>query len=181
MRAFSLEIPEVKVIEPRIFQDERGYFFESFNHRNFEAAIGQKVEFVQDNQSLSVRNVLRGLHYQIENAQGKLLRVISGEVFDVAVDIRRSSPTFGKWVGEILSADNKRQLWIPQGFAHGFLVMSDTAEVLYKTTDYYAPQHERCIAWNDEALDIQWPIDSHPILSKSDDQGTPFNSSELFE
>ncbi len=181
MRAFSLEIPDVKVIEPRLFQDARGYFFESFNHREFETIISQEVEFVQDNQSLSMKDVLRGLHYQIENTQGKLLRVLAGEVFDVAVDIRRSSPTFGKWVGEILSADNKRQLWIPQGFAHGFLVLSDTAEVLYKTTDYYAPQHERCIAWNDAALNIQWPIGAPPILSKSDDQGKSFISAELFK
>ncbi|MEB6662882.1 MULTISPECIES: dTDP-4-dehydrorhamnose 3,5-epimerase [Achromobacter] len=181
MRAFSLEIPEVKVIEPQIFQDARGYFFESFNHRQFETIIEQKVEFVQDNQSLSVKNVLRGLHYQIKNSQGKLLRVLSGEVFDVAVDIRKSSPTFGKWVGEILSADNKKQLWIPQGFAHGFLVLSDTAEVLYKTTDYYAPQHERCIAWNDEKLNIHWPVGAPPILSKSDEHGKPFISAELFK
>lgn len=180
MRVSSLEIPEVKVIEPRIFQDARGYFFESFNHRQFETVIGQRVEFVQDNQSLSMKNVLRGLHYQIENTQGKLLRVISGEVFDVAVDIRRSSPTFGQWVGENLSADNKRQLWIPPGFAHGFLVLSDSAEVLYKTTDYYAPQHERCIAWNDESLNIRWPLRAPPILSKSDELGKPLITAELF-
>lgn len=180
MRAISLEIPDVKVIEPKLFTDGRGYFFESFNHRAFETIIERKVEFVQDNQSLSMKNVLRGLHYQIKNAQGKLLRVLSGEVFDVAVDIRRSSPTFGKWVGEILSADNKRQLWIPPGFAHGFLVLSDAAEVLYKTTDYYAPQHERCIAWNDNSLDIRWPISTPPILSVSDEQGLPLSSAELF-
>jgi dTDP-4-dehydrorhamnose 3,5-epimerase len=180
MRAISLEIPDVKVIEPKIFKDGRGYFFESFNHRQFETLIDQKVEFVQDNQSFSMKNVLRGLHYQIENSQGKLIRVLSGEVFDVAVDIRRSSPTFGRWVGEILSADNKRQLWIPQGFAHGFLVLSEVAEVLYKTTDYYAPQHERCIAWNDESVNIRWPLSSPPKISASDAQGLPLRSAELF-
>ncbi len=152
MKATPLAIPDVILLEPKVFGDDRGFFFESFNQAKFEAAIGRHVTFVQDNHSRSVKNVLRGLHYQIQQPQGKLVRVVQGEVFDVAVDIRKSSPTFGQWVGEILSAENKRHMWVPEGFAHGFLVISDTAECLYKTTDYYAPEHERCIVWNDPAI-----------------------------
>jgi len=154
MKATPLAISDVVLFEPKVFGDERGFFFESFNEAQFSAAIGKEVKFVQDNHSRSLKNVLRGLHYQVEQAQGKLVRVVSGEVFDVAVDIRKSSPTFGQWVGEILSAENKRQLWVPEGFAHGFIVLSEAAEFLYKTTDYYAPAHERCIAWDDPTLGI---------------------------
>lgn len=158
MKVTDTRIPAVKRIEPRVFEDERGFFFESFNHRQLEAALGHSVTFVQDNHSKSVKGVLRGLHYQLPpHAQGKLVRVVQGEVFDVAVDIRQASPTFGQWVSETLSADNKKQLWIPQGFAHGFLTLSDTAEFLYKTTDYYAPQAERSIRWDDAELAIDWP------------------------
>jgi dTDP-4-dehydrorhamnose 3,5-epimerase len=149
MNATRLAIPDVVLFEPRVFGDDRGFFFESFNHRRFEEVIGRKVEFVQDNHSRSAKNVLRGLHYQVKQAQGKLVRVTAGSVFDVAVDLRKDSPTFGQWVGEILSAENKKQLWIPEGFAHGFVVLSESAEFLYKTTDYWAPEHERCIVWND--------------------------------
>ncbi len=180
MKAIPLDIPEVLLLVPRIFGDERGFFFESFNQRTFEQAIGSPVSFVQDNHSRSARNVLRGLHYQISQPQGKLVRVVVGEVYDVAVDIRRSSPTFGKWVGAILSAENNHQLWIPQGFAHGFLVLSETAEFLYKTTDYYAPEHERCIAWNDPQLAIQWPLEQAPSLSCKDSQGLPLAQAEVF-
>ena len=171
MKATPLAIPEVILLEPKVFGDDRGFFFESFNQAKFEAAIGRHVTFVQDNHSRSVKNVLRGLHYQIQQPQGKLVRVVQGEVFDVAVDIRQSSPTFGQWVGEMLSAENKRQMWVPEGFAHGFVVLSDTAECLYKTTDIYAPEHERCIAWNDPTIVIQWPIDGEPVLSIKDQQG----------
>lgn len=180
MKATPLAIPDVILIEPKVFGDERGFFFESFNQTQFEQAIGKSVQFVQDNHSRSARNVLRGLHYQIQQPQGKLVRVVQGEVFDVAVDLRKSSKTFGQWVGEILSADNKRQIWIPEGFAHGFVVLSDTAEFLYKTTDYYAPAHERCILWNDATLAIQWPVGIQPILSAKDAQGKPFNEAEMF-
>lgn len=180
MKATSLVIPDVVLLEPQVFGDDRGFFFESFNQAKFEAAIGRKVNFVQDNHSRSVKNVLRGLHYQIQQPQGKLVRVVQGDVFDVAVDIRKSSPTFGKWVGEILSAENKRQLWVPEGFAHGFVVLSDTAEFLYKTTDYYAPEHERCIAWNDPSLAIAWPIAGEPALSAKDAQGAALASAEVF-
>ena len=165
MKCTPLAIPEVVLIEPNVFGDERGFFFESFNQARFEAAIGRSVQFVQDNHSRSAKNVLRGLHYQIQQPQGKLVRVVQGEVFDVAVDLRKSSPTFGKWVGEILSAENKRQLWVPEGFAHGFVVLSESAEFLYKTTDYYAPQYERCIFWNDATLGIAWPQGIQPVLS----------------
>lgn len=169
MKVTDTKIPDVKIIEPTVFEDERGYFFESFNHMKFEEAIGRKVTFVQDNHSQSVKGVLRGLHYQLPpHAQGKLVRVIQGEVFDVAVDIRKSSPTFGKWVGETLSAENKKQLWIPEGFAHGFLTLSDTADFLYKTTDYYAKEHERAIRWDDETLSIGWPLVGQPRLSEKD-------------
>lgn len=180
MNIISTLIPEVLIIEPKVFGDERGFFYESFNQSNFEQVTGLKLTFVQDNHSKSARNVLRGLHYQIQQPQGKLVRVVQGEVFDVAVDIRKSSPTFGQWVGEILSAENKKQLWVPEGFAHGFLVLSETAEFLYKTTDYYAPQHERCIAWNDPYLAINWPIESMPSLSGKDAQGCTLQLAELF-
>lgn len=180
MKATPLEIPEVFLIEPKVFGDDRGFFFESFNQAKFEAAIGRQAAFVQDNHSRSVKNVLRGLHYQIQQPQGKLVRVVQGEVFDVAVDLRKSSPTFGQWVGEILSAENKRQLWVPEGFAHGFVVLSDTAEFLYKTTDYYAPEHERSIAWNDPAIAIQWPIGGEPVLSAKDQQGKSLADAEHF-
>lgn len=180
MKALPLAIPNVVLIEPKVFGDERGFFFESFNQARFEEAIGKSVRFVQDNHSRSVKNVLRGLHYQIQQPQGKLVRVVQGEVFDVAVDLRKSSKTFGQWVGEILSADNKRQLWVPEGFAHGFVVLSDTAEFLYKTTDYYAPAHERCILWNDKTLSIQWPAGVQPILSAKDAQGKAFTEAEVF-
>jgi dTDP-4-dehydrorhamnose 3,5-epimerase len=179
MKATPLAIPDVVLIEPKVFGDDRGFFFESFNQEKFEAAIGRQVAFVQDNHSRSVKNVLRGLHYQVQQPQGKLVRVVQGEVFDVAVDIRKSSPTFGRWVGEILSAENKRQMWVPEGFAHGFIVLSDTAEFLYKTTDYYAPEHERSIAWNDPAIAIQWPIGG-PVLSAKDQQGKSLADAEHF-
>lgn len=181
MKVTPLAIPDVLLIEPKVFGDERGFFFESFNQRRFEEAIGRPVQFVQDNHSLSVKNVLRGLHYKIQQPQGKLVRVVQGEVFDVAVDIRKSSPTFGQWVGAILSAENKQQLWIPEGFAHGFVVLSDTAEFLYKTTAYYAPAHERCILWNDATLQIQWPAGVQPILSAKDAQGKTFVEAEVFD
>ncbi|MBW8305991.1 MAG: dTDP-4-dehydrorhamnose 3,5-epimerase [Thiobacillus sp.] len=180
MKATHLAIPDVVLIEPKVFGDDRGFFFESFNQAKFEAAIGRQVAFVQDNHSRSVKNVLRGLHYQIQQPQGKLVRVVHGEVFDVAVDIRKSSPTFGQWVGEILSAENKRQMWVPEGFAHGFVVLSETAEFLYKTTDYYAPEHERSIAWNDPAITIQWPVDGEPVLSAKDQQGKSLADAEHF-
>ncbi|HQT31345.1 MAG: dTDP-4-dehydrorhamnose 3,5-epimerase [Hydrogenophilales bacterium 17-64-65] len=180
MKATPLAIPDVVLIEPKVFGDDRGFFFESFNQAKFEAAIGRQVAFVQDNHSRSVQNVLRGLHYQIQQPQGKLVRVVQGEVFDVAVDIRKASPTFGQWVGGILSAENKRQLWVPEGFAHGFVVLSDTAEFLYKTTDYYAPEHERSIVWNDPAIAIRWPIDGEPVLSAKDQQGKSLADAEHF-
>lgn len=176
-----LAIPEVIVFEPKLYGDDRGFFFESFNRKHFEDAVGRTVAFVQDNHSRSVRNVLRGLHYQIQQAQGKLVRAVQGEVFDVAVDLRRSSPTFGKWVGTILSAENKKQLWVPEGFGHGFVVLSDTAEFLYKTTDYYAPEHERSIMWNDPTLGIEWPMQGDPILSAKDAKAVAFTQAEVFE
>lgn len=180
MKATPLAIPDVILIEPKVFGDDRGFFFESFNQAQFEAAIGRPANFVQDNHSRSAKGVLRGLHYQIQQPQGKLVRVVHGEVFDVAVDIRKSSPTFGHWVGEILSAEDKRQMWVPEGFAHGFLVLSETAEFLYKTTNYYAPSHERCIAWNDSTLRIEWPIEVTPSLSAKDAQGQRFIAAEVF-
>ena len=180
MNVIPTVIPEVLIIEPKVFGDERGFFFESFNQAKFEAAIGRQVSFVQDNHSRSVKNVLRGFHYQIQQPQGKLVRLVHGEVFDVAVDLRKSSPSFGQWVGEILSADNKRQLWVPEGFAHGFVVLSDTAEFLYKTTDYWAPEFERSIAWNDPAIGIQWPIQGEPALSAKDQQALPLAKAEYF-
>lgn len=180
MKATPLAIPDVILFEPKVFGDDRGFFFESFNQAQFEAAIGKQVRFVQDNHSRSTKNVLRGLHYQIQQAQGKLVRVAAGEVFDVAVDIRKSSPTFGQWVGEVLTAENKKQLWVPEGFAHGFVVLSDHAEFLYKTTDYYAPQFERCIVWNDTTIAIDWPISAAPVLSNKDAQGSLLGSAEIF-
>jgi dTDP-4-dehydrorhamnose 3,5-epimerase len=180
MHAISLAIPEVFLIEPTVFGDERGFFFESFHQQQFEDSIQRQVQFVQDNHSRSMRHVLRGLHYQIRQPQGKLVRVVQGAVFDVAVDIRQSSPSFGQWVGEILSAENKRQLWIPEGFAHGFVVVSECAEFLYKTTDYYAPQFERTICWNDQTLAIQWPISAPPLLSAKDREGLPLARAELY-
>jgi dTDP-4-dehydrorhamnose 3,5-epimerase len=172
MKVTQLAIPDVLIIEPQVFGDDRGFFFESFNHERFEKALGRKITFVQDNHSKSVKGVLRGLHYQLPpKAQGKLVRVIQGEVFDVAVDLRQSSPTFGKWVGEILSADNKKQMWIPEGFAHGFLTLSDTAEFLYKTTDFYSPEYEQSIIWNDPKVNIQWPIKNAVLLSSKDQIG----------
>lgn len=180
MKATRLSIPDVVLLEPKIFGDDRGFFYESFNQQRFEEAIGRTVNFVQDNHSRSAKGVLRGLHYQIQQPQGKLVRVAQGEVFDVAVDLRKSSPTFGKWVGELLSAENKNQLWIPEGFAHGFVVLSETAEFLYKTTDYYAPEHERCIRWDDEMLAIQWPTNLQPTLSAKDDQGKALIEAEVF-
>jgi dTDP-4-dehydrorhamnose 3,5-epimerase len=180
VKVIPTAIPDVLIIEPKVFGDERGFFFESFNRRQFAELIGRDVDFVQDNHSRSAKNVLRGLHYQIQQPQGKLVRVVQGTVFDVAVDIRKSSPTFGQWVGEVLSAENKRQMWVPEGFAHGFVVISETAEFLYKTTDYYAPQHERCIAWNDSTLKVDWPIEKQPSLSGKDEQGQSFINAEVF-
>lgn len=181
MQIKKLAIPDVILIEPRVFGDDRGFFLESYNARAFELATGQAFDFVQDNHSRSMRGVLRGLHYQLPpHAQGKLVRVVQGEVFDVAVDIRRGSPTFGKWVGATLSADNKCQMWIPPGFAHGFLTVSDSAEFLYKTTDYYAPESERCIAWNDPEIGIQWPIATAPLLSAKDAEGVALRNAEVF-
>ncbi|WP_076590920.1 dTDP-4-dehydrorhamnose 3,5-epimerase [Herminiimonas arsenitoxidans] len=180
MKIQNTKIPDVVLIEPTVFGDDRGFFFESFNEHRFAEAIGKTVQFVQDNHSKSARGVLRGLHYQIQQAQGKLVRVVSGEVFDVAVDIRKSSPTFGQWVGAVLSAENKRQMWVPEGFAHGFVVISESAEFLYKTTDYWAPEYERCIAWNDPAIGIQWPIDVPPVLSGKDQKGLQLVEAEVF-
>ncbi len=180
MNVVPTEIPEVLIIEPKVFEDDRGFFFESFNRRAFAEKTGVEADFVQDNHSRSSQNVLRGLHYQIQQPQGKLVRVVAGAVFDVAVDIRKSAPTFGKWVGCLLSAENKRQLWIPVGFAHGFLVVSQTAEVLYKATDYYAPGQERCILWNDPDLAINWELTATPVLSAKDQAGQPFKAAELF-
>lgn len=181
MQVVQTSIPEVLIFEPKVFGDDRGYFFESFNQRLFAQATGRSPDFVQDNHSKSTRNVLRGLHYQIRQPQGKLVRVTAGEVFDVAVDLRRASPTFGQWVGARLSADNKRQLWVPEGFAHGFLVLSESAEFLYKTTDFYAPEHERCLRWDDPALAIEWPLQGAPILSPKDAQGQTLDMAELFD
>jgi dTDP-4-dehydrorhamnose 3,5-epimerase len=177
MQILKTTIPGVLILEPKMFGDERGFFFESYNEKSFRDATGLQSAFVQDNHSRSAKNVLRGLHYQTEpRAQGKLIRVASGTVFDVAVDIRRNSDTYGKWIGATLSAENRRQLWLPAGMAHGFLTLSDSAEFLYKTTDYYSPQHERCIAWNDPDLAIAWPLESHPILSEKDRLGSSWSN-----
>src|SRR5690606_13072760 len=181
MKKTALEIPEVLLFEPKVFEDDRGFFFESFHHAHFEAAVGYEVNFVQDNHSKSYRHVLRGIHFQAVRPQGKLVRVINGEVFDVAVDLRKSSSTFGKWVGQHLSAQNKKQLWIPEGFGHAFLVLSETAEFLYKTTDYYFPELERCISWNDETIAINWPLVQPPKLSLKDSNGTSFRRSDVYD
>jgi dTDP-4-dehydrorhamnose 3,5-epimerase len=182
MKATRLAIPEVVLIEPQLFGDERGFFFESYSRVKFEAATGIDCDFVQDNHSKSQKGVLRGLHYQLPpKAQGKLVRVVDGEVYDVAVDIRRGSKTFGKWVGEFLSAKNRRQMWIPPGFAHGFLTVSETAEFLYKTTEVYAPELERCIAWNDPAIGIDWPLSGEPVLSAKDREAGGLAQAELFD
>jgi len=180
MRVVRTAIPDVLIIEPKVFGDARGFFYECFNAKVFAESTGLNVAFVQDNHSKSVKGVLRGLHYQIQQPQGKLVRCVQGEVFDVALDIRKNSPTFGQWVGELLSGENKRQLWIPPGFAHGFVVLSETAEFLYKTTDYYAPQFERCIAWNDPDLKIDWQFDGVPALSAKDAAGVSFAQAEMF-
>ena len=179
MNLIPTAIPDVLLLEPRVFGDERGFFLESWNKRTF-AELGITADFVQDNHSRSQKNVLRGLHYQIEHAQGKLVRVTAGEVYDVAVDLRRSSPTFGRWVGFTLSAADKRMAWIPPGFAHGFLVTSDSAEFLYKTTDYYSPAHERTLLWNDPRLAIPWPLDGEPLLAAKDKAGTPLAAAASF-
>jgi len=180
VKVIATAIPEVLIIEPKVFGDERGFFFESFNRRRFAELTGRDVDFVQDNHSRSAKNVLRGLHYQIRQPQGKLVRVVQGAVFDVAVDIRRSSPSFGQSVGLELSAENKRMLWVPEGFAHGFVVISETAEFLYKTTDYWMPEFERSIAWNDPAIGIQWPIQGQPSLSAKDQQAKSLAEAEHF-
>ncbi|MBI1889947.1 MAG: dTDP-4-dehydrorhamnose 3,5-epimerase [Burkholderiales bacterium] len=184
MNVVTTPIPDLFIIEPKVFGDERGFFYESFNERRFAELTGLTGEklprFVQDNHSKSAKNVLRGLHYQIQQAQGKLVRVVAGEVFDVAVDIRKNSPTFGKWFGLTLSAENSRQLWIPPGFAHGFVVLSESAEFLYKTTDYWAPQYERSIIWNDPDIGIEWPISGDPVLSAKDGQGKRLVEAEVF-
>ncbi len=180
MNVIKTPLDGVLVIEPTVFGDQRGFFYESFNAQRFAEQTGVDVQFVQDNHSRSAKGVLRGLHYQIAQAQGKLVRVTTGAVFDVAVDLRKSSPTFGRWYGLELSAENKRQLWIPAGFAHGFVVTSDVAEFLYKTTDYYAPAHERSVIWNDPAIGIDWPLDGEPLLSAKDKAGVPLAQAEVF-
>ena len=180
MKVIPTEIPDVLIIEPQVYGDDRGFFLESFNQKDFREKTGVNTTFVQDNHSMSLKNVLRGLHYQIPNPQGKLVRVVNGSVFDVAVDARQSSPTFGQWVGCVLSAENKRIFWVPEGFAHGFLVLSDRAEFLYKTTNYYYPQYEKTIAWNDADLGIDWPLQTPPILSPKDQAGQHFKSVEVF-
>ena len=181
MNIIKTKIPEVIVFEPKVFGDDRGFFFESFNAKVFEQATGFSPNFVQDNHSKSAKNVLRGLHYQIEQAQGKLVRVTQGAVFDVAVDMRASSATFGQWVGELLSAENKRQMWVPPGFAHGFLVLSDTAEFLYKTTDFYAPQFECCLKWDDPSIGVEWPLQGIPLLSAKDAVGLSLQDAKKFD
>ena len=181
MKATRTRVPDVLLCEPRLFPDRRGVFFESYNRRVFRDATGLDVDFVQDNHSRSSRGVVRGLHYQIEQAQGKLVRAVCGEIFDVAVDLRRSSKTFGRWAGEILSAENALQLWIPPGFAHAFMVLSDSADVLYKATDYYAPRHERSILWDDPDLAIDWPLDAAAIISEKDRRGVPFAEADYYD
>lgn len=181
MRAVRTAIPEVLILEPKVFGDSRGFFMESYNQRAFQESTGWAPSFVQDNHSGSARNVLRGLHYQIHQPQGKLVRVVAGEVFDVAVDVRRASPTFGRWVGARLSAENRQQMWIPPGFAHGFLVLSEFAEFLYKTTDFYAPEHECCIRWDDPDIGIAWPLQDTPILSQKDQRGASLREAQLFD
>lgn len=180
MEVIQTKIPDVLIIEPKVFGDERGFFLESFNEQKFREKTGVRLNFVQDNHSRSARNVLRGLHYQIKNTQGKLVRVTSGKVYDVALDIRQSSPTFGQWTGCLLDASEHRQLWVPPGFAHGFVVLSEIADFLYKTTDYYAPEYERSILWNDPALNIDWQFQGEPLLSAKDKAGVPFEKAEVF-
>ncbi|NCR72638.1 MAG: dTDP-4-dehydrorhamnose 3,5-epimerase [Microcystis aeruginosa LG13-12] len=180
MKVIPTEIPDVLIIEPQVYGDDRGFFLESFNQKDFREKTGVNTTFVQDNHSMSLKNVLRGLHYQIPNPQGKLVRVVNGSVFDVAVDARKGSPTFGQWVSCVLSAENKRIFWVPEGFAHGFLVLSERAEFLYKTTNYYYPQYEKTILWNDADLGIDWPLEIPPILSPKDQAGQPFKSVEVF-
>jgi len=181
VKVVRTDIPEVLLLEPRVYQDERGFFLESYNRRSFKEATGLEVDFVQDNQSFSVRNVLRGLHYQIRQAQGKLIQVMAGEIFDVAVDLRRSSPTFGRWVGVTITGGGHRMIWIPQGFAHGYIVLSEHAIVFYKATDFYAPEHERTIRWDDPALGIRWALEGEPIVSDKDRRGSAFRSADLFD
>jgi dTDP-4-dehydrorhamnose 3,5-epimerase len=181
MKVIKTAIPEVLLIEPAVFGDDRGFFYESYNAKEWQKQTGLQTSFVQDNHSRSAKNVLRGIHYQIQQAQGKLVRVVVGEVFDVAVDLRKSSPTFGQWVGERLSAENKRTLWIPEGFGHGFLVLSEFAEFLYRTTNFYAPEHERCLAWNDSVIGIDWPLDGDPLLSEKDANATAFKKADYYE
>lgn len=180
MKVTATSLPDVLLIQPTVYGDERGFFYESFNEASFQKATGIRPHFVQDNHSRSSRNVLRGLHYQIQQAQGKLVRVVAGEVFDVSVDLRRSSPNFGRWTGVRLSAENKHMLWIPEGFAHGFLVLSESADFIYKTTDFYAPQHERCVLWDDPDIGIDWPLQTEPTLAPKDRNGLPFKKSEIF-
>ncbi len=181
MNIRATAIPDVLLVEPTVFGDDRGFFFESYNEKKWEELTGLKTRFVQDNHSRSAKGVLRGIHYQIQQAQGKLVRAVVGEVFDVAVDLRRSSPTFGQWVGERLSAENKKSLWVPEGFGHGFLVLSDVAEFLYRTTDFYAPEHERCIAWNDPEIGIDWPLTGKPLLSEKDTKGDLFSDADYYK
>jgi dTDP-4-dehydrorhamnose 3,5-epimerase len=181
MDVFETAIPDVKLLKPTLFGDERGFFMESYNQKTLQDLCGLDVDFVQDNHSRSTKNVLRGLHYQLEQAQGKLVRVVSGEVFDVAVDLRQSSATFGQWAGTILSGQNHHQFYVPPGFAHGFVVLSDTADFLYKTTDYYAPQHEKCIRWDDPDIGIEWPLDEEPSLSEKDKAGVAFQQAVYYD
>lgn len=181
MNVIQTAIPDVLIIEPKVFGDERGFFYESFNQKSWVEKTGLNTVFVQSNHSKSAHNVLRGLHYQIQQPQGKLVRVVVGEVFDVAVDLRKKSPTFGKWVGEYLSAENKKCLWVPEGFGHGFVVVSETAEFLYKTTNYYYPEHERCIIWNDPQIGIDWSLKSEPILSEKDSKGVLFSEADVYD
>lgn len=181
MKIHNTGIPQVVIIEPRVFADSRGFFLESYNRKAFSAAVGADPEFVQDNHSRSVRGVLRGLHYQVGRPQDKLVRATFGEIYDVAVDLRKSSPSFGKWIGTVLSAENKLQLWIPKGFGHGFYVISDRAEVQYKATDYYAPEHERTLAWDDPQVAIDWPLTGAPLLSEKDRNGTMLDTAEIFD
>ena len=180
MKVIQTDIPDVLVLEPRVFGDERGFFFESYNQRTFEQATGVATQFVQHNHSRSGKNVLRGLHYQIKQPQGKLVRVVAGEVFDVAVDLRKGSSTFGRWTGTRLSAENKRMMWVPEGFAHGFLVLSDSADFLYATTDFYAPEHERCVLWSDPDIGIRWPLSGSPVLAAKDRAGKRFAEADVF-
>lgn len=180
MRAIETPLAGVLVLEPRVFGDERGYFFESWNRERFSKLVGRDVDFVQDNHSMSLRSVLRGMHYQVGQPQGKLVRAISGEVFDVAVDLRRSSPTFGRWHGELLSSQNRRMMWIPEGFAHGFVVLSEAAEFLYKSTDYYAPAQERVLLWNDPDVGIAWPLEGEPVLKPRDAEGARLAEAETY-